>query len=175
MHAKGHLTVLVLTIAFIAVSLGGCGPKGATPRSPLASPQVSTDGESAHEALMAFFSLLHDQRYSEAINYYGGPYDVLRDWNPGVAPADHAALFRNGCTVNGLRCLRIRGILQEEEVAPAEFRLTVEFMDDDGNLFSLGPCCGATGTEMPAQAQFTYTVKKVDSRFLVQELPVYVP
>ena len=38
----------------------------------------------AREALQTFFSLLHDQRYSEAVQYYGGDCETLREWNPTV-------------------------------------------------------------------------------------------
>ncbi len=50
--------------------------------------------ESAREALIAFFSLLHDGHYDEAVAYYGGSYRGLRDWNPLVAPDDHATLLQ---------------------------------------------------------------------------------
>jgi len=77
--------------------------------------------------------------------------------------------------INGLMCLGIKTIVGEEEVLATEFRFIVEFMNDDGTLFVRGPCCGATEKEMPPQSQFAYTVKKVEGRFLVQELPVLVP
>jgi Tol biopolymer transport system component len=133
------------------------------------------DLDSARQALMAYFSLLHERRYSEAISYYGGTYDILRDWNPTVAQDDYATLFKNGCTMNGLKCLSIRTIVRGEKVSPIESRFTVEFTNDDGSLFVLGPCCGATEVEMSPKTQFVYTVKRVKDRFLVQDLPVYVP
>jgi hypothetical protein len=104
----------------------------------------------------------------------GGTYDILRDWNPTIAQDDYATLFKNGCAMNGLKCLSIRTIVREEQVSP-EFRFTVEFMNDDGTLFVRGPCCSATETELPPQTQFAYAVKKIEDRFLVQDLPVYVP
>jgi len=155
----------------------------ATEKAPVAT-QVPTltihtptpsDLDRARKALITFFSLLHDQRYSEAVSYYGGTYEILRYWNPLVAENDYAALLKNGCTVNGLMCLRVRTIVSEEQVSPIEFKFVVEFMDDDGTLFVFGPCCGATVTEMPPKWQFVYTVKKVGDRFLVQGLPIYVP
>jgi len=148
-----------------------------TSMPPTATPVPSTpnDLESAREALIAFFSLLHAGRYSEATDYYGGTYDILRDWNPDVDEDDHATLFKRGCTGNGLQCLRIRIIVCEEQVSPTEFRFMVEFMNEDGTVFVRGPCCGASEEDMPPQTQFTFTAKKVDNRFLVQDLPVYVP
>ena len=64
--------------------------------------------------------------------------------------------------------------MHEEQVSPTEFKFTVEFINDDGTLFVQGPCCG-TEAEEPPQSQFTFTVKKADNRFLVEDLPVYVP
>jgi len=138
-------------------------------------PPIPSDLERAREALITYFSLLHAGRYSEAIHYYGGDYEGLRDANPTIPENDYPTLLEKGCKVNGLMCLRIRAIVHEEQVSPTEFKFTVEFMNDDGTLFVRGPCCGATEAEMPPQTQFTFTVKKVDNRFLVQELPVYVP
>jgi heat shock protein HslJ len=129
----------------------------------------------AREALQTFFSLLHDQRYSEAVQYYGGDYETLREWNPTVLGDDHAKLFQNGCSQNGLQCLVIKTVLQEEEISTGQYLFTVEFAQDDGSLFTRGPCCGVTETEMPPVSQFAYTVRKVNGQFLVQELPVYVP
>ena len=120
--------------------------------------------EQAREALLTYFSLLHDQRYDEAVYFYGGSYDLLRDWNPTVEPNDYATLLKNGCTINGLMCLEAQTIVQEETVSSSEFQFVVEFMNEDGSLFMLGQ-----------QSQFTYTVMKVYGRFLVQDLPVYVP
>lgn len=131
--------------------------------------------ERARESLTSYFSFLHARRYGEAIHYYGGTYDILRDWNPTVAKDDYATLFKNGCTINGLMCLRTKTTVREEGVSSTEFRFVVEFMNDDGTLFVHDPCCGATGTEMPPQTQFTFIVKNVDNKFLVQDLPVYVP
>lgn len=125
---------------------------------------VPGDLAQARAALQEFFSLLYDQRYEEAIQYYGGDYDILQEWNPTVAGDDHAQLFQNGCILNGLQCLGLMTVLQEQEVSPGQFLFTVEFVQDDGRLFSRG-----------MDSQFTYTVRNVDGVFLVQELPVYVP
>jgi hypothetical protein len=132
------------------------------------------DVEGARQALIAFFSLLHAQRYGEALHHYGGSYDILRDWNPDVSEDDYATLFQRGCTSNGLRCLKIRTIVREEQVSPTEFSFVVEFINDDGTLFARGSCWGNEERE-PPQTQFCFTVKKVGDRFLVQDLPVYVP
>jgi hypothetical protein len=131
--------------------------------------------QEAREALTAFFSLLHDGRYDEAMNYYGGSYYALRHWNPPVPGHDYPTLLRHGCTINGLNCLLIKRIVSQLEISPGVFKFVVEFMDDEGRLFIQGPCCGATEEQSPPQSQFTYTVRGWGSRFLVQELPIYTP
>jgi hypothetical protein len=176
---KVALLMLVPAVVTASNLIAGCGQPSTTPSS--ASPTVtqeavpSRDLERAREALVTFFSLLSEHRYSEAIQRYGGSYDALRAWNPAVPQDDYVKLFENGCTWNGLECLKVRTVVQEEVVSPTEFRFVVEFMNGDGTLFARGPCCGATESEMPTQTQFQYTVRNVGNRFLVQDLPVYVP
>jgi len=119
----------------------------------------------AREVLQAYFDLLHDGRYAEAASYYGGNYEILWEWNPTVAHDDHATLLENGCKVNGLHCLAIKDIAGEEEISSGEYLFTVEFLAGDGGTF----------VSEPSIEQFSYTVKKVDEKYLVQELPIYVP
>jgi hypothetical protein len=134
---------------------------------------AAADLQRAREALVTYFSLLHAGRYADAINYYGGSYDILSSTNPEIDPNDHVVLIRYGCIL--LMCLEVRTIVQAEMASPTEFKFVVEFKNEDGSLFVRGPCCGASETDMPPQSQFTYLVIKVDNRFLVQGLPVYVP
>ncbi|HLF74421.1 MAG TPA: hypothetical protein VI524_08755 [Anaerolineales bacterium] len=123
----------------------------------------------AQEALLTYFSLLHDGNYSEAVALFSGSYGLLRDWNPGIDPNDYAALFENGCTINGLMCLQVLNVIHEEQISPEEFKFTVEFMNEDGSLFVSGP-------ETTPQSQFIFTVlKDEDGKFLVQDSPVYTP
>ncbi len=179
MRCRKHVMVLLLTLSIVLNLIVGCVPGATQPTSTSSTvtsePPMPSDLERAREALTTYFSLLHAGHYGEAVHYYGGDYDILRDWNPTVAEDDYVTLFQQGCSINGLRCLRIRTIVREEQVSPTEFKFTVEFTNDDETLFVRGPCCGATETEEPPQSQFAFTVKKVDSRFLVEDLPVSVP
>nr|HID12906.1 hypothetical protein [Anaerolineae bacterium] len=168
--SEGHLALLVGEQVWLVRP---------TSTATVTSAPIPTGGQRplglAREALIRFFSLLNEGRYAEAVGFYGGGYEILRGWNPTIAPNDYAKLLECGCTINGLQCLKVKEILIEEEVSPVEFRFTVRFMNDDGSLFTRGPCCGATEEEMPPQSEFIYTVRKVGDRFLVMELPVYVP
>ena len=131
-------------------------------RAPSGAP-VPGDLATARTTLVTYFSALHEGRYREAVQFYGGSYETLRDWNPDVAADHDAVLLERGCQSNGLRCLTVRRIVQEEALSGREFRFVVEFSNRDGSLFR-----HATRT------QFTYTVTKIGDRFLVEGLPVYV-
>jgi hypothetical protein len=159
-------SVALLALSIVALVIAACVP---------APPPTANELEKARDALTSYFSLLQEGRYTEATDYYGGDYEILRGWNPDVDGDDYVTLFTRGCTANGLMCLPVGDIVTEEQVSATEFRFTVEFVNDDGTQFVRGPCCGATEEEMPPQSEFTYTVKKVDDKLLVQELPVYVP
>ncbi|KPJ59667.1 MAG: hypothetical protein AMJ46_09945 [Latescibacteria bacterium DG_63] len=125
-----------------------------------------TEADRASQALSDFFSLLHDGRYSEAVRYYGGMYYMLRDWNPTVPANDYPTLLMNGCKYNGLLCLKIKRLVYYEEVTPTVFTFTVQFMNDDGSLF-------VSRGEAWKESEFTYTVRRVGDRFLVDGLPPY--
>ena len=132
--------------------------------------------EQARSTLVTFFELLNNGHYAEAARIYAGGYEVLRDWNPLLDPKDYAALLKNGCTINGLQCLRVRNIVEEKQISPVEYQFMVEFVTSDGSLFVRGPCCGASATDMPPQSQFAYTVvRDCEGKFRVRDLPVYVP
>lgn len=132
--------------------------------------------EKAHNTLLSFFELLNQREYEKAAALYGGDYQGLRDWNSLLDPQDHVALLTNGCEINGLKCLRVKSIVDEKALSLAEYHFTVEFMNQDGSLFVRGPCCGGNATDFPPESQFAYTViRNCDGEFLVRELPVYVP
>lgn len=130
--------------------------------------------EAAQEALVDYFAALHQGQYSQAVDLYGGSYENLIAMNPQIAPDDFAALWESGCTLNGLQCLPVRSATLKEQ-GDNTFVFTVEFNNPDGSRFVLGPCCGASATEMPPVEQFTYQVVKKDGKYLVLDLPVYVP
>jgi hypothetical protein len=132
--------------------------------------------EAAQQAVIDFFALLHEERYQEATELYGGTYDELIYMNPGQDPSDHAALLRNGCTMNGLQCLEVLGTTPTQAGSGTRFVFDVQFKNEDGSLFVLGPCCGATATEMPPLDTFLIAVETTsEGRYVVMDLPVYVP
>jgi hypothetical protein len=176
-----------LGIRELIVFNGGCGPLH--PESCLETTtnqilstfkfiekdETDTDLSLAHEALIQYFSLLNKGQYAEAVKYHGSGYDYLRDWNPTIDPNDYINLLKNGCEINGLQCLKIKSVLNQQKISSTEFKFTVQFSNNNGTLFKRGPCCGATEETMPTKTEFEYTVKKIDNEFLVKDQPLYVP
>ncbi len=159
--------------------LTGCAsPSTQAPQltsAPEPIPTTLTSTNEAQKVLIEFFDLLHSKQYSEAGILYGGDYEQLQVFNADADPADHAALWSWSCEMSGLQCLKVRNATFKEEQGDT-FIFQVEFNDSDGNLFVLGPCCGADETEMPPVSQFEYKVmKSSDGKFLVMDLPPYVP
>jgi hypothetical protein len=132
--------------------------------------------EAARKALLDFFSYLQTGEYELAAGLYGGSYSVMQDHNPDIDPGDRADLFRNACTINGAYCLEIRQATLLEGPSAAEFLFAVQFVKDDGSLFTLAPCCADEDLKADPQDEFQYTVRlECTGRFLVMELPVYSP
>ena len=140
-----------------------------------AATSPADESQLAQESLVAFFYLLNQGDYTQADMLYGGPYDALAASNPALSPDDHIGLLQNGCEINGFQCLQVRSTVLQAQTGPDEFQFSVEFSQENGDLFVRGPCCGASETDMPPQSQFSFGVKKVNGQYLVMDLPVYVP
>ena len=174
-------SVEVLRLGFapeLSVTPAPVPPVSPVPLTPLlpawaTPPPGVPDLEIARNALLAFFTYLNEGRYSDAAALYGGPLDAIIVPDPGSPPADPGQFWEEACFL--LQCLLVADIVEEEQVAPDEFRFLVEFMWDDGTRFVLGPCCGASKADMPPVWQFPYTVKVVAGQFVVMEPPQYVP
>jgi hypothetical protein len=137
-----------------------------------------SDADAARIALITFFDHLHAGNYTAAVDLYGGTYDIMVSHNPTLDPSDYAALWGAACNHNGAQCLRVASAhLQEAAQAPeGEFEFSVEFLREDGTIFSRGPCCGEDPAEVVEQRAFPFRVRKVaEYYFQVLDLPVYLP
>lgn len=136
---------------------------------------MDSEAEQARSVLVDFLTSLNIGNYDRAVTIYGGEYDALQVFNPQLNPSDHLALWTWVCENQLLQCLEVRSAnLQHQEDNTYVFQ--VEFNNPDGSLFVLGPCCGANETEMPPVSEFEYTVTKTaDGKFIVMNLPPYVP
>jgi len=174
-------TRLVRKIGLALLCLGlfavGCQPGRGQPDPDTVFPgQRAEEVTLAQEALVTFFDKLAAGRYADAVEYYGGDYDVLAGWNPDVEPNDYATLWRNGCSINGLNCLATRSVTAGGFTSKEEYLFSVEFSTREGERFVLGPCCGVTETEQPPQSLFDIrVVLGDDGRYRVIDLPPYTP
>jgi hypothetical protein len=157
---------IVIFVLLVSTTLAACS-------SMLNSP--SADLLTAQDCLESFFSLLSFGAYEQAVLLYGGSYEELRSMNPAIPADGYAAFWENACTTNGFQCLPIRQVLQAKKDDSGIFHFLVEFKTRDGGLLVLGPCCGADATQMPPRSQFEFSVIRRQGKFLVQELPVFVP
>jgi hypothetical protein len=129
----------------------------------------------AQDVLVSFLTLLHTGKYAEAVPLYGGDYGALQVFNPEIDPDDTVALWTWVCDNQLLQCLEVRSAAFKTQTGDS-YIFQVEFSNPDGSLFVLGPCCGASETEMPPISQFEYTVSRnAERRYVVMNPPPYVP
>lgn len=135
----------------------------------------------AEEVLTTFFRFLNEGNYNEAVKYFevGGP-DLDNGWedfsifSPPEDRGDKAKMLANYC--RAVTTCDLRLVIKDlEEIVSGEFEFTVNFLDSEGEVFVLGPCCGATEEEMPPTKTFKFLVKEVDGEFKVKTPPVYIP
>jgi len=143
--------------------------------TPTVTNETSLNLLMAKEALITYFSLLNEKKYSEAVKYHGSGYDYLWDWNPTIDRNNYSQLLKMGCKENGLKCLKIRNILEQQQVSPSEFKFIVKFSENDGTLFKRGPCSGSTEEQQSTETDFEFVVRKKGENYLVVTQPVYVP
>lgn len=130
----------------------------------------------ARATMVQFFADLNNAEFESAALHYAGSYEELQYFNPGVDPADKVALLRAGCEINGLLCMQLMTAEQISVENGLIFHFKVSYRAADGTEFVLGPCCGATETEMPPVRYFDVTVRcDQQDACLVMDLPPYVP
>jgi hypothetical protein len=148
--------------------LAGCAAQPPTPEA--------VDRAGAQEALASFLGLLAGGQYDQAAALYAGPLDPLRSFNPDLDPQDAAALIGYACGQRLHQCLPVRSISLADAPSETDVIFNVEFSLEDGSLLVLGPCCGATSTEMPPVSSFVFHVRPGSAGgFVVLDLPPYVP
>ena len=162
---------LIMLAVILPFFLAGCW--GQTPEKPEETPDEETLAEATARD---FYEALHEGMYEAATRLFGGSYETLISMNPDLDSEGGAELFAQGCQFNGFTCLRMGDVLSVERAGEGGYTFTVQFLRDDGEVFILGPCCGADETEMPPISEFTIRVVQDDAGvFKVLDLPPYVP
>lgn len=144
------------------------------PLTACAVPTTAASLDRAEGALRSYFDALHEGRYNEAASLYAGDFVALGTNNPDLDPSDRTGLLERWCKQNGGVCLPLQTVVNRGLSREGEFTFVVEFANDDGSTFEIGPCCGEedTGARM---REFTYTVRSAEGVLTVLELPPYVP
>lgn len=129
----------------------------------------------AEIAIRSFFDNLFNEKYSKAAAEFGGSYDTLIAMNPSIPPDDFAALWEQGCKVNGFQCLQVSTVSYQATTDDVFF-FEVAFILKDGTDFLQKGCCGEDHPEQPAQTTFLVRVKKDwAGNYRVLTMPVYIP
>ena len=163
--------ILILFLTFLLV---GCASQQTRLPENTPTSLPSTMAE-AQDVLVNFLTLLHTKNYKDAVPLYDGEYEQLQIFNNEIDPDDHSALWAWACDHQLLQCLEVRSATFQE-LRGDSYVFQVEFSNPDGSLFVLGPCCGASETEMPSISQFEFTVSRTtNSKFVVMDTPPYLP
>ncbi len=143
---------------------------------PAQTNQERSDEALAEKALTDYLTYLSEGDYQGAVDLYGGSYEMLQGYNPNVDPSDYAALLEHGCTYNGFRCLQPQEITYVGTNSAGEFVFSVKFLDENGEMLVIGPCCGGNATDSPPRSEFSLRVQKSGpGQFKVLDLPPYTP
>ncbi|HSF80671.1 MAG TPA: hypothetical protein VLA49_05535 [Anaerolineales bacterium] len=193
--------VMAISLA-LALTISACGttdltriviesssPTEASIEAPTNPTELGThhDLTNPRDVLIVYFAAISSGDYHTAGSLYGYGVDEAQElaeivlaWRDGdpawrVDPNDFAAVLEKVCT-GGFLCLSLRSIVSETQISSSETEFLVELVGSDGELFVLGPCCGATETEMPPRSQFTYIVTRDETgSYRVKWTPILEP
>jgi hypothetical protein len=138
---------------------------------PTASTPSVNNIDDAKNSLIEYFTLLHEEKFEEAVQYHGSGYEYVKSGNVSNDNRP-ASLLKHWCLYQP--CLKVSSVVKEQKISPSEFLFTVQFANDDGTIYKKGPCCGASEETMPTQTSFDFTVKKINDRYLVVSQLIYV-
>lgn len=137
----------------------------------------TNDANIAKNTLLAFFDFLKNEKFDKAVELYEptelDSWEWLENFSPAEEKNNKALVLKNYCRATGT-CLTAN-ILDVKQNNENEFIVSVKFLQNDGEIFVLGPCCGSTEEEMPPLSEFDFRVHKKGDLFKVSTPPVYVP
>ena len=172
-------------IAYFWIGQKSCSEKRAnnvtavSPSAPLSTSPAGEDETLAQQTLEDFFTYAGQKNYQAAAELLepmpeGG--EVATSWQnmPGLGTdnqlTDHGAILKVYCETFET-CLPVK-VLRSSQQPNAMYQFEVSFLNPDGSVYELGPCCGAEG---PATTEFIYYVKKIDGQWKVITAPLYHP
>lgn len=154
---------VIQTMMWFASELAGQAQANLNP------PPEKADAEAA---LHLYLNALAAGDFILGAKLYGGDTEILQTWNPDITN-DLPAWLERACTQNGLVCMAPRTVTYRGLDADGNYQFIVEFTSPDGGLFVQGPCCGEEIG--PSFSRFVFRMMKIESGFVVLDLPPYVP
>ena len=192
--------LLIATFLLLGITLSGCNnpllnkkaakiDQGKTIDKPeIEQPKIQNESDKissaedestkAEEVLVSFFTYLNNQDFEKALTLFElddptNSWEGLESFSLPEDRKNKAKVLKNYCEATGT-CLKAK-VIEIKKENNNSYKLVVQFQNNDGNTFVLGPCCGATEEEMPSQNKFDFTVKKINNVFKVTTAPVYRP
>jgi hypothetical protein len=141
-------------------------------------PEVTTkidESEIAKNTLTTFFEYLSKNEFEKAISLTdtndSAFWDTVKIYSQDND--DKTKMLETYCTATQT-CLKAK-VLEVKQVTKYEYSLIVQFINKDGSIYKVGPCCGEEPNGQPLKEQFDYTVKKINDDFKVTTPPMYRP
>jgi len=136
--------------------------------SPSADSHEGSNNENAIEnpqdTLEQYIQAVADQDAKTLVELYGGSYQGLINLFPETDPNDKQKLFDQYLKL--LSKISLEEILEQTEVSKDEYKFVITLKQEDGTLFQTREFDIITD-------KFTYTVKGVDGKLKIMELPPY--
>lgn len=166
-----------ISILFIGIFLilSGCISSNISNDNTTGYESAKEDFEIAQDTLITFFENLSKNEFDKAVNLfssYDSDWENLKVYNE-PDETDRVIIIKNYCNAT-TTCMKAE-VLNIRKVKDDEYSMVVRFFKKNGDIYVLGPCCGATEEEMPSQEKFDFTVKKIEGEFRVTTPPIYVP
>ncbi|WP_438349515.1 hypothetical protein ACP8HI_02175 [Paenibacillus sp. FA6] len=127
----------------------------------------------AEVTLRQYTDAIADQDAGALFELYGGSYEWIGSFLGGFLPEldleDKKNLFEAYVVQGLVPRISLNEMLEQKEVNKEEYIFEVNYLNEDGSAFV------TREVDTIKDKEFTYTVKKVDGKFKVMELPPYQP
>lgn len=151
---------MIFVCVICAFFLAGCSNNNR-----VNSDKMSPD-ENVQHTLEQYLQAIANKDADTLVELYGGSYQGFMNLSPETDPDDEQKLFNQYLEL--IPNISLKEILDQTEVSKDEYKFVITFQHEDGTLFQ-------TQESDIITDKFTYTVKRVDGRLKVMEVPPYQP
>lgn len=131
-----------------------------------ANPDKISPDENLQHTLEQYMRAIANKDAETLVELYGGSYQGLMNLSPETDPDDEQELFNQYLEL--IPDISLKEIVDQTEVSKDECKFVITLKHEDGTLFQTQEFDTITD-------KFTYTVKRVDGRLKVMEVPPYQP